>query len=171
MPFSMLRKVSCCPRLRLPLGTCRNAYMGVSTSHASALPKCAFYLELCRIEICRTSESSLKCGAGFLPSNLLTLDYGLAEIGQAAASDKDIRLAWERIETFLWKHVGPASYAHSTDHTRLQSQLSLQDPGAAMKPLSEATHNSGAAHVSSSDGIEGLSNIRTPSNDKSNADA
>ena len=31
------------------------------------------------------------------------------EIGQMKASDKDIGLAWERIETFLWKHIGPAS--------------------------------------------------------------
>lgn len=37
------------------------------------------------------------------------------DIGQIKASDKDIGLAWERIETFLWKHMSPASVAHSTD--------------------------------------------------------
>ena len=33
--------------------------------------------------------------------------FGHAEIGQAKAADKDLELAWERIETFLWRHVCP----------------------------------------------------------------
>lgn len=34
---------------------------------------------------------------------------GCAEIGQAKASDKDIDLAWQRIEAFLLKFVDPRS--------------------------------------------------------------
>ena len=116
----------------------------------------------------------VKCSAaclGFLPGTLLTLDYGPAETKQAKASDADIRLAWERIETFLWKHVGPASSAHSTDHTTLHQQSQDQVPSTAIRPLSEAADASEAAHVSSTDGIEGVPNIRTPSSEHNNAGA
>lgn len=45
-----------------------------------------------------------------------------AEIEQPKASQKDIGLAWERIETFLWKHVGPNSGAQSSSQGMSQMQ-------------------------------------------------
>ena len=109
--------------------------------------------------------------SGFLPGILLTLIYDYAEIGQAKASEKDIGLAWERIETFLWKHVGPASSDDSNEHTTLHQQTQDQVPSTAVKPLAGGADTSGAARVSSNDGIQGVSNIRTPSCDKTNAGA
>ena len=50
----------------------------------------------------------------------------IAEVGQAKASEEDIGLAWERIETFLWKHVGPHASAHSDGQIAWHSQQNGQ---------------------------------------------
>ena len=39
-----------------------------------------------------------------------------AEIGQAKAADKDISLAWQRIEMFLWKMVDPKASPRFKNH-------------------------------------------------------
>ncbi|KAL0049168.1 hypothetical protein WJX82_008011 [Trebouxia sp. C0006] len=44
------------------------------------------------------------------------------KVGQAKASEKDIGLAWEHIETFLWKHVGPHASAYSDGQSASYSQ-------------------------------------------------
>ncbi len=61
----------------------------------------------------------------------------IAEVGQAKASEKDIGLAWERIETFLWKHVGPRASAYSDGQTALHSQHNgqMQDNDVASSQI------------------------------------
>lgn len=78
---------------------------------------------------------------------LLTFACFHVEIGQIKASDKDIELAWERIETFLWNHVGPASVAHSTDQ---QNQNQVQR--IVLQPNVKAEDSNGTTHVSSTGG-------------------
>lgn len=72
------------------------------------------------------------------------------EIGQPKAPDKDIGLAWERIETFLWKHIGPASVAHSTDQ---QNENQVQ--GTVTQPVFKAENTNGATHISPAGGAQG----------------
>ena len=60
----------------------------------------------------------------------------VAEVGQAKASEKDIGLAWERIETFLWKHVGPHASAYSDGQTALHSHNGqMQDNDVASSQI------------------------------------
>lgn len=61
----------------------------------------------------------------------------IAEVGQAKASEKDIGLAWERIETFLWKHVGPHASAYSDGQTASYSQHNgqMQDNDVASSQI------------------------------------
>ncbi len=65
----------------------------------------------------------------------------IAEVGQAKASEKDIGLAWERIETFLWKHVGPHASAHSdgqtAPHSQHNGQMQDNDVASSQIPITD----------------------------------
>ena len=64
----------------------------------------------------------------------------IAEVGQAKASEKEIGLAWERIETFSWKHVGPHVSAYSdgqtASHTHGQHNGQMQDNDVVSSQIS-----------------------------------
>ncbi len=65
----------------------------------------------------------------------------IAEVGQAKASEEDIGLAWERIETFLWKHVGPHASAFSdgqtTSHSQHNGQMQDNDVVSSQIPTTD----------------------------------
>ena len=75
-----------------------------------------------------------------------------AEIGQAKASDKDIGLAWERIEAFLWKYVGPESSATSSGNGIGHQQHGEQVPGTATNGTTEVASMNGTSRTSHNDG-------------------
>ena len=87
-----------------------------------------------------------------------------AEIGQAKASEKDTGLAWERIETFLWKHIGPTSSAESVNNSTLHQQSQDQVASTGMKNALEAAHSNTATNGASTDGVHGAPHTEmTPS--------
>ena len=93
---------------------------------------------------------------------LLISDDDHAEIGQATATDKDIGLAWARIKTFLWKHVGPTSPAPGTDHATVHQDLD-QVSSTAIYNTSEPGIGNETPDASSTDGAKGASNMDTTS--------
>ena len=81
-----------------------------------------------------------------MPQLVYTEALHVAEVGQAKASEKDIGLAWERIETFLWRHVGPSASAQSGGQMSYnQHNGQTQDNDLASSSL---THDSNLADSS-----------------------
>ena len=87
------------------------------------------------------------------------------------ASDKDIKLAWERIEAFLWKYVGPTSSAGSVNHSTVHQQNQDPIPSTAMQNGSEAAHTHRATNGTFTDGVQGASRTETTSSTTQGAGA
>ncbi|KAL3143921.1 hypothetical protein ABBQ32_003737 [Trebouxia sp. C0010 RCD-2024] len=83
------------------------------------------------------------------------------KIGQAKASEKDIGLAWERIETFLWKHIGPFSSTESVNQSTVHQQNQEKVPSTAMEIFSEDAHSNRATNGASTEGLQDAPHTET----------
>lgn len=92
------------------------------------------------------------CSIGMCDVMLSFLDV-CAEIGQAKASEKDVGLAWERIEAFLWNHVGPALSVASAGNGIGHQQLGEQMPGTGTNGTTGTASMNRTASGSHTDGV------------------